>query len=401
MPEAVIIDCLRTAVGKAPRGALRNARPDDLAATVIRALLARYPQATEGAGVDDVIIGCAMPVGEAGNNMARQSLLRAGLPESVPGMTINRFCSSGLQAIALAADRIRSGGADILIAGGAESMSKTPFGGLKPAPNPWFVDHWPEVYMSMGLTAERVQSKYAVSREDADAFALRSHQNAIAAQQQGKFDQEIVPVEVETATPAGSQKTVFQRDEGPRADSTLDALAKLKPVFRVNGTVTAGNSSQTSDGAAAALVMSDSKARELGLKPKARFVSYATAGVAPEIMGIGPVKAIPKALAMAGLTLADIGVIELNEAFAVQALAVIREAGLDIDRVNVNGGAVALGHPLGCTGAKLTATILREMERRHSRYGMVTMCVGGGQGAAGIFEMYQRPPAPSPESANA
>jgi len=401
MPEAVIIDCLRTAVGKAPRGALRNARPDDLAATVIRALLARYPQATEGAGVDDVIIGCAMPEGEAGNNMARQALLRAGLPESVPGMTINRFCSSGLQAIALAADRIRSGGADILIAGGAESMSKTPFGGLKPAPNPWFVDHWPEVYMSMGLTAERVQSKYAVSREDADAFALRSHQNAIAAQQQGKFDQEIVPVEVETATPAGSQKTVFQRDEGPRADSTLDALAKLKPVFRVNGTVTAGNSSQTSDGAAAALVMSDSKARELGLKPKARFVSYATAGVAPEIMGIGPVKAIPKALAMAGLTLADIGVIELNEAFAVQALAVIREAGLDIDRVNVNGGAVALGHPLGCTGAKLTATILREMERRHSRYGMVTMCVGGGQGAAGIFEMYQRPPAPSPESANA
>jgi acetyl-CoA acyltransferase len=383
MPEAVIIDCLRTAVGKAPRGALRNTRPDDLAATVIRALLARYPQAAEG--VDDVIIGCAMPEGEAGNNMARQALLRAGLPDSVPGMTINRFCSSGLQAIAQAADRIRSGGADILIAGGAESMSKTPFGGLKPAPNPWFVDHWPEVYMSMGLTAERVQRKYSVSREDADAFALRSHQNAIAAQQQGKFDQEIVPVEVETATPAGSQKTVFQRDEGPRADSTMDALAKLKPVFHANGTVTAGNASQTSDGAAAALVMSDSKARELGLKPK-RFVSYATAGVAPEIMGIGPVKAIPKALAMAGLTLADIGVIELNEAFAVQALAVIREAGLDPDRVNVNGGAVALGHPLGCTGAKLTATILREMERRGSRYGMVTMCVGGGQGAAGIFE---------------
>jgi acetyl-CoA acyltransferase len=387
MPEAVIIDCLRTAVGKAPRGALRNARPDDLAATVIRALLARYPQAANG--VDDVIIGCAMPEGEAGNNMARQSLLRAGLPESVPGMTINRFCSSGLQAIAQAADRIRSGGADILIAGGAESMSKTPFGGLKPAPNPWFVDHWPEVYMSMGLTAERVQRKYSVSREDADVFALRSHQNAIAAQQQGKFDEEIVPVDVETATPAGSQKTVFQRDEGPRADSTIDALAKLKPVFHASGTVTAGNSSQTSDGAAAALIMSSSKASELGLKPKARFVSYATAGVAPEIMGIGPVKAIPKALAMAGLTLADIGVIELNEAFAVQALAVIREAGLNIDRVNVNGGAVALGHPLGCTGAKLTATILREMERQHARYGMVTMCVGGGQGAAGIFECLQ------------
>jgi acetyl-CoA acyltransferase len=384
MPEAVIIDCLRTAVGKAPRGALRNARPDDLAATVIRALLARYPQAADA--VDDVIVGCAMPEGEAGNNMARQAALRAGLPDSVPGMTINRFCSSGLQAIALAAERIRSGGADILIAGGAESMSKTPFGGLKPAPNPWFVDHWPEVYMSMGLTAERVQRKYSVSREDADAFALRSHQNAIAAQQQGKFDEEIVPVEVETTTPAGRQKSVFQRDEGPRADSTLDALAKLKPVFHANGTVTAGNASQTSDGAAAALVMSDTKARDLGLKPKARFVSYATAGVAPEIMGVGPVKAIPKALSMAGLTLADIGVIELNEAFAVQALAVIREAGLDLDRVNVNGGAVALGHPLGCTGAKLTATILRELERRKAKYGLVTMCVGGGQGAAGIFE---------------
>jgi acetyl-CoA acyltransferase len=387
MSEAVIVDCLRTAVGKAPRGTLRNARPDDLAASVIRALLERYPQAKEG--VEDVILGCAMPEGEAGNNMARQSLLRAGLPESVPGMTINRFCSSGLQAIALAADRIRSGGADILIAGGAESMSKTPFGGLKPAPNPWFVDNWPEVYMSMGLTAERVQSKYGVTREDADAFALRSHQNAIAAQQGGRFDEEIVPVEVDTATPAGEQKTTFRRDEGPRADSTLEALAKLKPVFHAKGTVTAGNSSQTSDGAAAALVMSDTKARELGLKPKARFVSFATAGVAPEIMGIGPVKAIPKALAMAGLKLDDIGVIELNEAFAVQALAVIREAGLDIEKTNLNGGAIALGHPLGCTGAKLTATILREMERRKSRYGLVTMCVGGGQGAAGILEWLQ------------
>jgi acetyl-CoA acyltransferase len=387
MSEAVIVDCLRTAVGKAPRGTLRNARPDDLAASVIRALLERYPQAKEG--VEDVILGCAMPEGEAGNNMARQSLLRAGLPESVPGMTVNRFCSSGLQAIALAADRIRSGGADILIAGGAESMSKTPFGGLKPAPNPWFVDNWPEVYMSMGLTAERVQSKYGVTREDADAFALRSHQNAIAAQQGGRFDEEIVPVEVDTATPAGEQKTTFRRDEGPRADSTLEALAKLKPVFHAKGTVTAGNSSQTSDGAAAALVMSDTKARELGLKPKARFVSFATAGVAPEIMGIGPVKAIPRALAMAGLKLDDIGVIELNEAFAVQALAVIREAGLDIEKTNLNGGAIALGHPLGCTGAKLTATILREMARRKSRYGLVTMCVGGGQGAAGILEWLQ------------
>lgn len=387
MPEAVIIDCLRTPVGKAPRGTLRNARPDDLAAIVIRALLDRYPQAKEG--VEDVIVGCAMPEAEAGNNMARQASLRAGLPDSVPGMTINRFCSSGLQAIALAADRIRSGGADILIAGGAESMSKTPFGGLKPAPNPWFVDHWPEVYMSMGLTAERVQRKYGVTRSDADAFALRSHQNAVAAQRAGRFDDEIVPVEVETVTPAGERKTMFQRDEGPRADTNLEALAKLKPVFHANGTVTAGNSSQTSDGAAAALVMSESKARELGLKPKARFVSYATVGVAPEIMGIGPVKAIPKALAMAALKLEDIGVIELNEAFAVQALTVIREAGLDLDKTNVNGGAVALGHPLGCTGAKLTATILREMKRRNSRYGLVTMCVGGGQGAAGIFECLQ------------
>ncbi len=358
-----------------------------LAATVIRALLDRYPQAKDG--VEDVILGCAMPEGEAGNNMARQAALRAGLPDSVPGMTINRFCSSGLQAIALAADRIRSGGADILIAGGSESMSKTPFGGLKPAPNPWFVDHWPEVYMSMGLTAERVQRKYGITREDADAFALRSHQNAVAAQKEGRFAEEILPVEVDTTTPAGEEKSVFRTDEGPRADTTLDALAKLKPVFHANGTVTAGNASQTSDGAAAALVMSEAKARALGLKPKARFVSYATAGVAPEIMGIGPVEAIPKALAMAGLKLDDIGVIELNEAFAVQALAVIREAGLDLERTNLNGGAIALGHPLGCTGAKLTATILREMERRKSRYGLVTMCVGGGQGAAGIFECLQ------------
>jgi acetyl-CoA acyltransferase len=387
MPEAVIVDCLRTAVGKAPRGTLRNARPDDLAATVIRALLERYPSAKDC--VEDVILGCAMPEGEAGNNMARQASLRAGLPDSVPGMTINRFCSSGLQAIALAADRIRSGGADILIAGGSESMSKTPFGGLKPAPNPWFVDHWPEVYMSMGLTAERVQRKYGVTREDADAFALRSHQNAVTAQKEGRFAEEIVPVEVDTATPAGEEKSMFCADEGPRADTNLDALAKLRPVFHANGTVTAGNASQTSDGAAAALVMSEAKARELGLTPKARFVSYATAGVAPEIMGIGPVRAIPKALAMAGLKLDDIGVIELNEAFAVQALAVIREAGLDLERTNVNGGAIALGHPLGCTGAKLTATILREMERRKSRYGLVTMCVGGGQGAAGIFEWLQ------------
>jgi len=384
MPEAVIVDCLRTAVGKAPRGTLRNTRPDDLGAIVIRALLDRYPQAKDG--VEDVILGCAMPEGEAGNNMARQSLLRAGLPDTVTGMTINRFCSSGLQAIALAADRIRSGGADILIAGGSESMSMTPAGGRRPAPNPWFVDHWPEIYMNMGLTAERVQQKYKISREDADAFALRSHRKALAAQQRDHFRDEIVPVEVQTVTPCQTEKSMFQKDEGPRADTSLDVLSKLKPVFHAKGTVTAGNSSQTSDGAAAALMMSDTKARELGLKPKARFLSFATAGVAPEIMGIGPVYAIPRALALAGLKISDVEVIELNEAFAVQALAVIREAGLDEEIVNPNGGAVALGHPLGCTGAKLTATILREMERRNARYGMVTMCVGGGQGAAGILE---------------
>jgi acetyl-CoA acyltransferase len=376
MPDAVIIDCLRTPVGKAPLGALRNTRPDDLAAIVIRALLERYPQAKDE--VEDVILGCAMPEGEAGNNLARGALLRAGLPDSVPGMTVNRFCSSGLQAIALAAERIAAGFAHAIIAGGAESMSLTPRGGLKPAPNPWFVDHWPEVYLTMGLTAERVQRKYGITREDADAFALGSHSRAVAAQEAGRFLDEIVPVEQE--------KSVLEEDEGPRADATLEALAKLKPVFQTDGTVTAGNSSQASDGAAAALVMSDTMARRLGLKPRARFVAFATAGVPPEIMGIGPVVAIPKALALAGLTLEDIAVIELNEAFAVQALAVMRAAHLDPARVNPNGGAIALGHPLGATGAKLTAGILREMERREARYGMVTMCVGGGQGAAGIFE---------------
>ena len=390
MQEAVIIDCLRTAVGKAPRGALRNARPDDLAGLVIRKLLERYP-AVRPDEVEDVILGCAMPEGESGNNMARVAALRAGLPDIVTGVTINRFCSSGLQSIAMAADRIRSGGADIIVAGGAESMSLIPRGGHKPAPNPWFADHRPEIYMSMGLTAERVKDKYGISREDSDRFSLRSHQNALQAQADGKFDEEIVPVEIESVTYNGGTKpkvtkTVFAKDEGPRADTTFEALAKLKPVFHAKGTVTAGNSSQTSDGAAAALVMSERKARELGLKPRARFVSFATGGVPPEIMGIGPVVAIPKALAMAGLKIEDLDVVELNEAFACQALAVICQAGLDIEKVNVNGGAIALGHPLGCTGAKLTATILREMERRQARYGLVTMCVGGGQGAAGIFE---------------
>jgi len=389
MQEAVVVDCLRTAVGKAPRGILRNTRPDDLAASCIRALLAKYPQVPKDE-VDDVILGCAMPEAESGMNMARQAALRAGLPDIVPGVTINRFCSSGLQAIAMAADRIRAGGAEIILAGGSESMSLIPRGGNKLAPNPWFVDHRPEVYMNMGLTAEQLQQKYNISREDQDAFSMRSHQNALRAQAEGKFNEEIVPFEVETVTPNGAKphvsKTVFDRDEGPRADTSVEALGKLKPVFHANGTVTAGNSSQTSDGAAAALVMSERKAKELGLKPRARFVSFSAGGVPPEIMGIGPVVAIPKALALAGLKLEDIDLIELNEAFAVQALAVIRRAGLDIERINVNGGAIALGHPLGCTGAKLTATILREMERRQARYGMVTMCVGGGQGAAGIFE---------------
>ena len=391
MTDAVLVDCLRTPVGKANRGTLRNTRPDDLAATAIRALLARHPQVPAD-DIEDVILGCAMPEAESGSNMARMSALLAGLPVTTTGVTVNRFCSSGLQSIAMASDRIRGGGAHILIAGGSESMSMIPMAGNKPAPNPWFVDHYPQVYINMGLTAEQVQRRYGISREDADAFSYRSHQNALQAQAQGHFTDEIAPVKVETSALNGSgskpvhTETIFDKDEGPRADTSLDALAKLKPVFHATGTVTAGNSSQTSDGAAAALLMSDKKARELGVTPKARLISFATAGVPPEIMGIGPVVAIPKALALAGLKLHDIGVIELNEAFAAQALAVIRLAGLDPAIVNVNGGAIALGHPLGCTGAKLTATILREMERRNIRYGMVTMCVGGGQGAAGIFE---------------
>jgi len=390
MPEAVIVDCLRTAVGKAPRGTLRTTRPDDLAASVIRALFEKYPQIPKE-DVEDVILGCAMPEGEQGSNMARIAALRAGLPVTVPGVTINRFCSSGLQSIAMAADRIRAGGAHIIVAGGSESMSMIPFAGLKPAPNPWLVDQQPEIYINMGLTAERLQHKYGVSREDSDAFAYRSHQNALKAQAAGNFDEEIVPVTVETAVVNGNSKphrteAIFAKDEGPRADTSTEALAKLKAVFHAQGTVTAGNSSQMSDGAAAAIVMSDIRAKELGLTPMARFVSFATGGVPPEIMGIGPVVAIPKALALGGLKLDDIDVIELNEAFAVQALSVIRVGGLDPEKVNPNGGAIALGHPLGCTGAKLTATILREMRRRVARYGMVTMCVGGGQGAAGIFE---------------
>jgi acetyl-CoA acyltransferase len=385
MREAVIIDCLRTAVGKAPKGTLRTTRPDDMAAAVIKALLEKYPQVEKNA-IDDVILGCAMPEAESGMNMARIAALRAGLPVDVPGVTINRFCSSGLQSIAMAAERIRAGGADVIIAGGAESMSMLPMAGNKFAPNPWMVDHQPEIYIGMGLTAERLQKKYGITREDQDQFSLRSHQNALKAQAEGRFEDEIVPLEVETATTNGGRKATFAKDEGPRADTSMEALAKLKPVFHAQGSVTAGNSSQTSDGAAAALIMSEERAQELGLKPKLRFASFAVGGVPPEIMGIGPVVAIPKALRLAGLKLEDIGLVELNEAFAVQALAVVRETGLNMDTLNVNGGAIALGHPLGCTGAKLTATILREMERRQVRYGMVTMCVGGGQGAAGIFE---------------
>jgi acetyl-CoA acyltransferase len=381
---------LRTPVGKAPKGTLRNTRPDDLAAAAIRGLLDRFPQVSPDE-VDDVILGCAMPEAEQGMNMARIAALRAGLPDMVPAVTINRFCSSGLQSIAMAAEKIRAGGAHIVIAGGTESMSMIPMTGHKLAPNPWMVDHMPEIYLNMGLTAENLQRKYSISRDKQDYFSLRSHQNALRAQQAGNFTGEIVPVAVETASPENGkphvERSVFQQDEGVRADTSMEALGKLKPAFHASGTVTAGNSSQMSDGAAAALVMSETRARDLGLKPMARFASFAAGGVPPEIMGIGPVVAIPKALALAGIRLDDIGVIELNEAFAVQALAVIQQAGLDIDKVNVNGGAIALGHPLGCTGAKLTATILRQMRRGNHRYGMVTMCIGGGQGAAGIFEL--------------
>ncbi|HEV7766478.1 MAG TPA: acetyl-CoA C-acyltransferase [Thermoanaerobaculia bacterium] len=393
MNEAVIVAALRTAVGKSPRGSLRTTRPDDMAADVIRALMAQTPQLSPDA-IDDVILGCATPEGESGTNVARIASLRAGLPDSVPAVTVNRFCSSGSQTIAMAAERIMAGMADQIIAGGTESMSLVR-GNNRFRPNPYLVENRPDAYLSMGLTAENVARKYGVSREDADAFAFRSHQRALAAQQAGKFaDDGIVPLDVEiTETDdAGQTKTrrfTFDTDEGPRADTTIEALAKLRPAFHVKGVVTAGNSSQTSDGAAAVTVMSRARADELGLKPLARFVSYAVGGVPPEIMGMGPVVAVPKALKRAGLTLADIDLIELNEAFAGQALAVMRELGLDESKVNVNGGAVALGHPLGASGAKLTVQLLGEMRRRGSRYGMVTMCVGGGQGAATIFENLQ------------
>lgn len=390
MQDAVIVSAVRTAVGKAPRGTLKDTRPDELGAAVIREAMARVP-GLEAAEVEDVIMGCAMPEAEQGMNVARAAAIRAGLPVETSAMTINRFCSSGLQSIALAADRIRTGGAEVEIAGGLETMSMIPMGGHIIRPNPYLVEHYPDFYLNMGLATENVARKYEVSREEQDEFALRSHQRAAAALDQQKFKDETVALtvtleELDEKGRKQRREVVFDRDEGVRRDSSIEGLQKLKPAFHVKGTITAGNASQMSDGAAAAVIMSGDKAKRLAVKPLARFVAYATAGCPPEEMGIGPVYAIPKALKLAGLTLDQIDLIELNEAFAAQSLAVIKTLGLDKDKVNVNGGAIALGHPLGCTGAKLTASILRELERRNGRYGMVTMCVGGGMGAAGIFE---------------
>jgi len=391
MPEAVLVSSVRTPIGRAPKGSLSTTRPDDLAAIAINGALERVPQ-LDKREIEDVILGCAQPEAESGYNIGRFAAIRAGLPIEVPGVTVNRLCSSGLEAIAQADMRIRTGTDKVVVAGGAESMSLIPMGGNKPSPNPWLAEHYPASLLTMGLTAERVARHYQIGREDQDAFALQSHRRAIAAQAAGRFNDELVPVEVTTATPTANpgkprvNEKTFAADEGPRADTSAEALAKLKPVFAAQGTVTAGNSSQTSDGAAAAVLMEAGRAKELGIRPMARLVAYAATGCLPEEMGVGPIFAVPKALKIGGLKLEDIGVIELNEAFAAQALAVIRALGLDPEKVNVNGGAIALGHPLGCTGAKLTATLLREMERRNVRYGMVTMCVGGGMGAAGIFE---------------
>ncbi len=387
--QPVIVAAARTAVGKAKRGSLATYRPDEMAAEVIKDLLRRAP-AIKPEEIQDVILGCAFPEGEQGLNVARTAALRAGLPVSVPGETINRYCSSGLQSIAHAAFAIMAGQLDAAIAGGTESMSMVPMTGNKFAPNPYFAAEAPEVFTNMGLTAENVAERYGVSRQDQDEFALRSHRLAVEAVSSGRFDEEIVPLEVEVVEYRDGEATTrtftFRRDEGPRADTSMEALARLKPAFKMGGTVTAGNSSQMSDGAAGVLIMSQAKAEALGLKPLARFVSFAVGGVEPEYMGIGPVVAVPKALQMAGLSLGDIDLIELNEAFAAQSLAVIRELGMDIEKVNVNGGAIALGHPLGCTGAKLTTQIIYEMKRRDAHFGLVTMCIGGGMGAAGVFE---------------
>jgi acetyl-CoA acyltransferase len=390
MRDAVIVSAVRTAVGKAPKGTLRDTRPDEMGATVIEEAL-RRAEGVELNEVEDVIMGCAMPEAEQGMNVARAAAIRAGLPVETSAMTINRFCSSGLQSIAIAADRIRTGAADVIVAGGLETMSLIPMGGHTIRPNPYLVEHYPDFYLNMGLATENVARKYEVSRDEQDEFSYQSHKRAAAAQDAGKFDDEIVPLKVvfEELDERGRKQrreATFARDEGVRRDTSAESLGKLRPAFHAQGTITAGNASQMSDGAAAAVVMSDERARALGLRPMARFVAYATAGCPPEEMGIGPVYAIPKVLRIAGLTQDQIDVIELNEAFAAQSLAVIRTLGLDPEKVNINGGAIALGHPLGCTGAKLTATALRELERRNGRYAMVTMCVGGGMGAAGIFE---------------
>jgi len=389
MNTAYIVSTVRTAVGKAPRGSLRHTRPDDLGATALRGALGRIPSLVSDQ-IEDVIMGCAMPEAEQGYNLGRLVALRAGLPDAVAGCTVNRLCSSGLQTIAMATQAIAWGQAEVIVAGGAESMSLIPMGGHQFSPNPELLTDMPAAYITMGLTAENVAAQYHISRADQDAFALRSHQKALAAQVAGKFKAEIVPVTVEETEYIEGQlhrrQFTFDTDEGPRSDTSLEALAQLKPVFKADGTVTAGTSSQMSDGAAATIVMAAKTIQELGLQPLAQLRGFAVAGVPPEMMGIGPVAVIPKVLKQVGLTLDDIGLIELNEAFAAQSLAVIRELGLNEDIVNVNGGAIALGHPLGCSGAKLTATLLHEMQRRGTRYGMVTMCVGGGMGAAGVFE---------------
>jgi acetyl-CoA acyltransferase len=398
MAEAVIVSSVRTPVGRGYKGSLRTTRPDDLAALVIREALARVP-ALDPKEIDDVILGCAMPEAEQGMNVARIAALRAGLPVETSAMTVNRFCASGLQAIAQAAERIRGGAAQVIVAGGTESMSLVPMGGNKISPNPWLVDNYPDAYINMGLGTENIARKFGITREHADEFAVNSHKKAVEALATGRFKDETLAVEVKiTSLPNGNgakskgpakpatQSFSFDKDEMPRPETSMEVLAGLKPAFHAKGTVTAGNSSPMSDGAAAVVLMSDAKAKQLGLKPQVRFVAYATAGCLPEEFGIGPVQAIPKALKLAGLTLNDVAVIELNEAFAAQSLAVIQQANLDAARVNPNGGAIALGHPLGCTGAKLTASLVRELERRNARYGMVTMCIGGGMGAAGIFE---------------
>ncbi len=392
MKEAVVVSAVRTAVGKAPRGILKDTRPDDIAAMVIKEAFARAP-GLKMEDVDDVVLGCAFPESDQGLNLGRVVAMRAGFPYTVPGQTVNRFCSSGLQAIATAAYEIMVGAADVMIAGGVEFMSQVPIMGLTPSPNPYLVEHNPQVYTSMGLTAENVAEKFKISREDQDRFALSSHQKAAKAIKEGKFKEEIIPIpakvkEIKEDGTVFVKEVIFDTDEGVRYDASLEGMASLKSVFKAKGTVTAGNSSQTSDGAAALILMSKEKAEALKLKPMATFRSFAVAGVPPEIMGVGPAYAVPKALKKAGLTIKDIGLVELNEAFASQSLYVIRELGLNLDIVNVNGGAIAVGHPLGCTGAKLTTMLLYEMKRRNVRYGLVTMCIGGGMGAAGIFERF-------------